>query len=92
MVKNSGGTLSGKTRARIRRRRVTVRDRVKSYKIGSKVVVLDNTVREGAVPPRYKGRHATIMKKQGEAYVVQVKDGRALKTLILSPENLREAA
>ncbi len=89
MVKRSRGTLSGRTRHLNNKRRLTVSDMVRTYDVGSKVLVMVKPRRDGMPAPRYHGRHGTILDKQGDAYIVEVKDGRARKRLIISPIHLR---
>lgn len=88
MVKRSRGTLSGRTRQLKHRRKLTVSDMVRTYDVGMKVLVSVKPIREGMPAPRYNGKHGTIIEKQGAAYVVEIKDGRAIKRLIISPIHL----
>ncbi|TDA26755.1 MAG: 50S ribosomal protein L21e, partial [Archaeoglobi archaeon] len=39
--------------------------------------------------PRYQGRSGIVVGKRGRAYLVQIKDGSIVKTLISRPEHLR---
>ncbi len=71
--------------------KLTVNQLVQSFKTGDKVVV-DLKVRFTGMPhPRYRGRHGTIVGTRGKAYLVQIKDGRALKELVIPPVHLQEA-
>ena len=90
MVKRSRGTLSGRTRNLRHRRKLTVSDMVRTYTVGAKVLVSVKPIREGMPAPRYNGKHGKIVEKQGAAYVVEIKDGRALKRLVVSPVHLTE--
>ena len=92
MVKRSRGSLSGKTRHLRHKRRLTVSDMVRTFKVGSKVLVSVKPVRDGMPAPRYNGRHGTILERQGSAYIVEVKDGRAKKRLVVSPIHLTGVA
>jgi large subunit ribosomal protein L21e len=90
MVKRSRGFLSGRTRQLKSGRRLTVSDQMREYKVGTRVVVALQPRRD--VPaPRYHGKPGTILEKQGNAYVVAIKDGKAEKKLIISAVHLREA-
>jgi large subunit ribosomal protein L21e len=90
MVKRSRGFLSGRTRQLKSGRKLTVSDQVREYEVGSKVVIALKPLRN--VPaPRYHGRSGRIVEKQGDAYVVVVKDGKAEKKLILSAVHLKAA-
>ena len=90
MVKRSRGSLSGRTRHLTSKRKLTVSDMVRTYPVGSKVLVSVKPRREGMPAPRYHGRHGTIVEKQGSAYIVEVKDGKARKRLVVSPIHLSE--
>ncbi len=92
MVKRSRGFLSGRTRQLKSGRKLTVSDQVREYKVGSKVVIALQPRRDGMVAPRYHGRHGQILDKQGNAYLVSIKDGRATKKLVISSIHLKEAA
>ncbi|MBN2122357.1 50S ribosomal protein L21e [Candidatus Micrarchaeota archaeon] len=92
MVKRSRGFLSGRTRQLRSGRKLTVSDQVREYKVGSNVVIALQPRRDGMVAPRYNGRHGKILDKQGEAYIVSVKDGNATKKLVISSIHLKEAA
>ncbi|MBD3397706.1 50S ribosomal protein L21e [Candidatus Micrarchaeota archaeon] len=85
MVKNSRGFLSGRTKNLKHKRKLTVSDKVRTFKVGSKVLVSVKPIREGMPAPRYHGRHGTIVDRQGSAYIVEVKDGKARKRLVISP-------
>jgi len=92
MVKNSRGFLSGRTRHLKHKRKLTVSDMVRTYEVGNKVLVSVKPIREGMPAPRYNGRHGTILDKQGAAYIVEVKDGKARKRLVISPIHLTGVA
>jgi len=89
MVKNSKGTLSGNTRKLRGRLALTVSKRVKTFEIGSKVIISPVASPKGQPHMRYRGRHGTIVKKQGKSYVVEIMDGRSKKRLIASPIHLK---
>lgn len=88
MVQRSRGFLSGRTRNLKHKRKLTVSDMVRTYEVGNKVLVSVKPIREGMPSPRYNGRHGTILAKQGAAYIVEVKDGKARKRLVISPIHL----
>jgi large subunit ribosomal protein L21e len=88
MVKRSRGSLSGRTRHLRHKRKLTVSDMVRTFTVGSKVLISVKPIREGMPAPRYHGKHGSILAKQGSAYIVEVKDGNALKRLVVSPLHL----
>lgn len=53
-------------------------------------LVMDPTYQKGAFHPRYYGRVATVIGKQGRSIVVEFKDGGKNKTLIVHPIHLRK--
>jgi large subunit ribosomal protein L21e len=83
-----------KTRSLLRRR---VRERGKTglskmlreYKSGDRVVVkLDPSIHKGMPHRRFHGRIGVIENKRGQAYVVNVTQGKAVKEIIVRPEHL----
>jgi large subunit ribosomal protein L21e len=40
--------------------------------------------------PKFHGRTGTVLGQRGHAYVVQVTDGNAVKTVIARPQHLKE--
>ncbi len=60
------------------------------YKEGEKVaIIIDPSVHKGMPHRRYHGKVGTVVGKRGRAYVVHVRDGGKIKTLIVRPEHLR---
>ena len=89
MVKHSKGFLTKRTRNLVKRKTLTVCDRVRQFNIDDRVVLKIKPYREGMPSPRYNGRSGTIVERQGNAYVVMIKDGRMNKKLIVSPLHLQ---
>ncbi len=59
------------------------------YEPGQKVVVkINSSVHKGMPHRRYHGRIGVIANKKGRAYVVGVKQGKAVKDIIVRPEHL----
>ncbi len=59
------------------------------YKPGEKVVVkIDSSVHKGMPHRRYQGKIAVITNKRGRAYALKVKQGKAVKDIIVRPEHL----
>jgi len=62
------------------------------YEIGQRVnVVIDPGVHRGMPHRRYNGRTGVVTNIRGRGIVVELKMGKALKTLIVRPEHLRPA-
>ncbi|MEF8878995.1 MAG: 50S ribosomal protein L21e [Candidatus Thermoplasmatota archaeon] len=52
-------------------------------------VVIDPSVHKGMPHIRFQGRTGKIKGKQGDAYLLEIKDGKKNKTLLVRPEHLR---
>jgi large subunit ribosomal protein L21e len=62
---------------------------IQEFESGSKVHVLIDPSRHKGMPhPRFHGKTGEIMGKRGRAFIVQVTDGKAKKTVIALPEHL----
>ncbi len=60
------------------------------YKPGDKVyIVINPSVMKGMPHRRYHGKTGTVVGKRGKCYIVQVRVGGKVKTLIVRPEHLR---
>lgn len=63
---------------------------LQEYKPGDKVYIIINpSVVRGMPHRRYHGKVATVVGKRGKAYILQLKVGSKMKTLIVRPEHLR---
>jgi len=92
-MKKSRG-YRAKTRSLLRRK---PRERGKSglskilydYKEGAKVVIkTDPSVHKGMPHRRYHGQIGVITDKRGKSYVIKVKQGNAVKEIIVRPEHI----
>ena len=95
MVKRSHG-LKVRTRRVLRKR---PRDRGEppvshtfiSFKQGEKAsIVLEPSIHGGMPHRRFHGLTGEVVGMQGRSYVIKVKSGNALKTVIARPEHLRK--
>ena len=60
------------------------------YKPGDKVHIRINpSIVKGMPHRRYHGKVGTVVGKRGRAYILHVRDGGKIKTLIVRPEHLR---
>lgn len=89
MVKNSKGMLSGNTRRMKGKTDITVSSQVRTFELGTKVVIVQKATSRGMPHMRYNGKHGTIIKKQGKCYVVAIKDGGLTKELISNSIHLK---
>ncbi|RLF38964.1 MAG: 50S ribosomal protein L21e [Thermoplasmata archaeon] len=63
---------------------------LREFKEGEYVhIVLDPSIQKGMPHIRFHGYTGKIKGKQGEAYLVGIRDGGKQKTLIVRPEHLR---
>jgi large subunit ribosomal protein L21e len=88
-MRHSKGFLTKRTRSLTKKRTLTVCDRVRTFNVDDRVLINVKPYREGMPSPRYNGKSGRIVERRGNAYVVQIKDGRMLKTLVASPLHLR---
>jgi len=57
---------------------------------GQKVdILLNSSIQNGRPHRRFNGKSGTVTRIQGQSYVIAVKIGRMMKTVIARPEHLR---
>lgn len=88
MVKRSKGFFSKGTKSTMWRKKLTVNDFVSPFDKGDQVVIKITSYFKGVPHPRYNGRGGEIVGKQGDSYLVKIRDGRAQKTLIINPVHI----
>jgi len=77
---------------RIREKGITLRKFLQEFEIGQRVLIdIEPASQKGVPHPRYQGRSGIVVGKRGRAFLVQIKDGSKVKTLISRPEHLRSA-
>lgn len=89
MVKRSKGFFSKGTKSTRMRKKLTVNEFVKPFSPGDAVAIKIAPYFRGVPHPRYNGSSGKIVKKQGRAYIVRVRAGKAMKTLIISPAHIK---
>ena len=92
MVRSSKGRVNRRSRLlgrNARRRDVTVAERIRNIEVGTKVQLVPNSKYEDFPSPRYAGRVGTVVRKQGSAYVVELKDGSITKKFICTAIHLK---
>ena len=58
--------------------------------VGQRVdILLNSSIQDGRPHHRYNGKSGRVTEKRGQSYVIDVKIGRAMKTIIARPEHLR---
>ena len=61
-----------------------------NYENGEKVVIrIDPAVHKGAPHKRYQGKVGVVVKKRGDAYLLEIPFTKKVKTIIATPEHLR---
>jgi large subunit ribosomal protein L21e len=66
---------------------------LQTFEEGERAVVkIDPSVHKGMPAKRFHGLTGVVVGKQGDAYVVEVRDGNKPKTVIARPEHLRKVA
>jgi len=95
MTQRQGG-FRAKTRKLLRKKprtkgKVTITRILKSFNIGDKVRILhEPAIHKGMPYPRFKNKVGTIKKKQGKAYLIELKDGKKTKKVISSAVHLNK--
>jgi len=63
---------------------------IRRFEPGQKVHIdLDPSVHKGMPNPKFHGRTGTVVQQRGNAYLVEVSDGNALKTVIARSQHIR---
>jgi large subunit ribosomal protein L21e len=63
---------------------------IQQYEIGQKVhVVIEPSIHKGMPHRRFHGKTGTVTGRRGRAWVLEVTDGDARKTVIVRPQHLR---
>ncbi|MFQ5833041.1 MAG: 50S ribosomal protein L21e [Candidatus Thorarchaeota archaeon] len=94
MVKKSHG-YRARTRSlmrkKVRQRGMSSLSRVLvDYEVGQRVdIVIDSSVHKGMPHRRYHGRTGVVTGKRGRGVVIDVKLGKASKTIIVRPDHLK---
>jgi len=95
MVKRSKGTRS-KTRKVMRKRPrekglPPVSRVLQTFENGEKAnIIIDPSIHRGQPHRRFYGLTGCVVGKQGNAYLLEVKTGNKIKTIIVGPEHLRK--
>ena len=91
-MRRSLGKMSKRTRALGEAaRKLTIPGLISAYEVGNTVSIDPQSKYSGMPHPRYRGKTGTIVERRGKAYVVEIRDGRAIKDLIIPPVHLRLA-
>ena len=86
------GTRSILKKKKTQKGRLFMNRSLHPYKQGDKVsIVLDGSQQKGMPHRRFHGLTGSIVKSQGNAFVVSVVQGNMQKTVVARPEHLRPA-
>ncbi len=70
--------------------RLNITRYMQEFKNGDRVVLkAEPSYQEGLYYRRFHGRAGVVQSKQGNCYIVQIKDGAKLKSLIVHPVHLK---
>jgi len=92
MVKRSSGLQSGRSKTLRRRRssrKIGTARALRQFKPGDVVHIDLRAGFEGMPHGRYKGRTGTVVRQQGSAYVIDVREGGKVRKIISDPVHLR---
>jgi len=92
MVKRSRGFRS-RTRKKFRQkvgRRPAISRFVEQFRKNQKVIVVQEPSSQKGMPhSRFKGKTGKVIGKRGKSYIVEIKEGNKIKTVISRPEHLK---
>jgi large subunit ribosomal protein L21e len=81
-----------KLRKRVREKGINLRKFLQDFEVGQRVIIdIEPASQKGMPHPRYQGRSGIVVGRKGRAFLVQIRDGSKVKTLITRPEHLRGA-
>ena len=84
------GTRSILRRSKSERSRLNITRIMYEYAVGDSVAIVLDGGQQGGMPHRrFQGRTGKITGKQGVAWVIDVKDGNMMKTVVARPEHLK---
>jgi large subunit ribosomal protein L21e len=95
MVQRTGG-FRYKTRFKLQKRardkgKLPINKILKTFNIGEKVRILQEPSQHSGMPhPRFKNLVGIIKKKQGTAYLIQLKDIKKIKHVLAKAVHLRK--
>jgi large subunit ribosomal protein L21e len=80
-----------KFKKEIRRRGIPpVTSVIQKFEVGQKVhIVCEPSVHQGMPNRRFHGKTGTIVGQRGRAWLLQIRDGESMKTVIARPQHLK---
>ena len=95
MVKRSHG-LRGGTRRKLSKPvrehgKIKIRAHLQKFELGDNVQIkVDSSVQKGMPYKRFFGKQGKVIEERGNAYVISVRDGGKIKSVICAPVHLRK--
>jgi len=95
MVDVTGGPRR-KTRTKLRkiartRGKLQITRILRKFEVGDAVHIdIESSVHKGMPHPKFQGKHGKIVKKLGNSYYVEIKDGNCKKQLISAAVHLKK--
>lgn len=92
-MQRSGG-FRRKTRHKLKKKKsekgkISIRKFAQSFKTGDKVLLkAEPAYQNGMYFPRFHGKTGIVQKKQGDCYIIKIKDIKKEKELIIHPVHL----
>lgn len=63
---------------------------LRDYPLGTKVAVtINSSIQRGMPHPRFQGLTGNVIERRGDAFVIALRAGNKVKTIIARPEHLR---
>ena len=80
-----------KFKKEIRRRGIPpVTTAIQKFEVGQKVhIVCEPSIHQGMPNRRFHGKTGTIVGQRGRAWLLQIRDGQTMKTVIARPQHLK---
>jgi len=80
-----------KFKKEIRRRGIPpVTTVIQKFEVGQKVhIVCEPSIHQGMPSRRFHGKTGTILGQRGRAWLLQIRDGESMKTVIARPQHLK---
>lgn len=95
MARRVGG--SGRKSRHLKKKKIREKGKIKinqylqQFNPGDKVMITyDPSIHEGYYHKRFHGKSGTIVGSQGDCYIVEIKDIKATKKLIIHPVHLKK--
>ena len=62
---------------------------IQEFEVGDRVhIIIDPSIHRGMPNPKFHGHTGTVAGRRGRGYVVNVRDGKSIKEIIIFPEHL----